>query len=100
MGTLSKVLRGAEGHRVMYWCQGCDQLHMIKHADGGPHTWDGNVERPTFSPSVLYDRIANGQRQVCHTFVRDGMVQFLDDCTHAFAGQTVPLPDLPDWLQD
>jgi hypothetical protein len=27
-------------------------------------------------------------------FVTDGRIQFLGDCTHALAGQTV---DLPDW---
>jgi hypothetical protein len=31
---------------------------------------------------------------VCHSFVTDGRIQFLGDCTHALAGQTV---DLPEW---
>ena len=31
----------------------------------------------------------------CHTFVTDGRIQFLGDCTHALAGQTVDLPDWP-----
>jgi hypothetical protein len=31
---------------------------------------------------------------VCHSFVTDGRIQFLTDCTHAFAGRTV---DLPEW---
>jgi len=34
----------------------------------------------------------------CHSFVRDGRIEFLSDCTHALKGQTVDLPDLPDWL--
>ena len=33
--------------------------------------------------------------RVCHTFVTDGRIQFLSDCTHALAGQTVDLPDIP-----
>lgn len=33
---------------------------------------------------------------VCHSFIRDGQIQFLSDCTHALAGQTVPLPAWPD----
>jgi len=32
----------------------------------------------------------------CHSFVKDGHIEFLSDCTHDKAGQTVPLPDLPD----
>ena len=27
-------------------------------------------------------------------FVTDGKIQFLGDCTHALAGQTVDLPDM------
>lgn len=30
-------------------------------------------------------------RTVCHSFVRDGQIEFLADCTHGLAGQTVPL---------
>ncbi|MCZ4340562.1 hypothetical protein O4H52_03015 [Sphingomonadaceae bacterium G21617-S1] len=32
---------------------------------------------------------------VCHSFVRNGQIEFLSDCTHALAGQTVPLPPFP-----
>src|SRR5436309_254590 len=28
---------------------------------------------------------------VCHSFVRDGLIEFLGDCTHPLAGRTVPL---------
>lgn len=31
---------------------------------------------------------------VCHSFVRDGQIEFLGDCTHSLAGQTVPLPSV------
>jgi hypothetical protein len=34
---------------------------------------------------------------VCHTFVTDGMIQFLGDCTHELAGQTVEMPLHPSW---
>jgi hypothetical protein len=30
---------------------------------------------------------------ICHSFVTDGRIQFLNDCTHSLAGQTVDLPD-------
>jgi len=33
---------------------------------------------------------------ICHSFIRDGKIQFLGDCTHALAGQTVDLPELPE----
>jgi len=63
-------------------------------------TWDGDVIRPTLRPSVRTHWQAgdgNGNPApdiLCHSFVTDGMVQFLSDCTHELAGQTVPLTDL------
>lgn len=35
---------------------------------------------------------------VCHCFIRNGMIEFLTDCTHNLAGQTVPMVDLPEWF--
>lgn len=35
----------------------------------------------------------------CHSFVTDGFIQFLADCKHAMAGQTVPLPAWPGWIE-
>lgn len=121
MGMISSKLRNSAGGRLSYWCQGCDMLHQVSVGDGpGPRWgWNGEVERPTFTPSVLVqwdqaeppattleirDKILSGEivqtrvHKVCHTFITDGRVQFLGDCTHAFAGQTLDLPDLPeDW---
>lgn len=34
--------------------------------------------------------------KVCHSFVTDGRIQFLADCTHDLAGLTVDLPDFPE----
>jgi len=121
MGMLSRKLRNMEDGGLGYWCQGCDTLHQVWVGDGsGPRwVWNGDVERPTFTPSVLVqwdlwgpmpttkeirDKIKSGeivqqkQHHVCHTFITDGRVQFLGDCTHQYAGQTLDLPDLPaDW---
>jgi hypothetical protein len=27
-------------------------------------------------------------------------IEFLGDCTHSLAGQTVPLPEMPEWFAD
>jgi len=78
--------------------------------------FNGNLDRPTFSPSILSrsGHYANGHAEcwcnmadrmpsesnhpewcyICHSFVRDGRIEFLSDCTHAFAGQTVELPEI------
>lgn len=103
------VLRTAEGGRLMFWCPGCDGAHQVQVGDGLGPRWgfNGDHERPTFTPSVLvrgtqpitddeHARIMSGERitprpLVCHSFVANGQIQFLGDCTHSLAGQTVPL---------
>jgi len=57
-------------------------------------TFNGDMERPTFSPSLLVQwKNEEAKPRVCHSFIRDGQIQFLGDCTHALAGKTVPLAD-------
>nr|WP_182312059.1 DUF6527 family protein [Comamonas testosteroni] len=83
-------------------CPGCRREHAIQHgSDFGPNWgWNGSLSKPTFTPSVLvtYEGkdagLAGAPPAVCHTFVTDGRIQFLGDCTHVMAGQTV---DLPVW---
>lgn len=38
-------------------------------------------------------RVEKFPPHVCHSFVRDGRIEFLSDCTHALAGQTVELSE-------
>lgn len=103
---------------VSYWCPGCDMAHVIyvdpPQSWTGPRwSWNGSVEAPSFSPSVLVrwetahppvtpDNLAEWRakpwpqvkrQHVCHVFITDGQIQFLGDSTHALAGKTVPLPD-------
>lgn len=85
---------------VRFYCPGCKTHHHIQHgSDMGPNWgWNGSLEAPTFTPSVLvtYDGVDAGQDgappAVCHSFVTDGRIQYLGDCTHHLAGQTVDLP--------
>lgn len=116
MSALSRLLRDGEGGKLMFWCPGCDGVHSVGVGEGpGPRwTYNGNPDKPTFSPSVLlqseqYVPPVNAKNHeewkrapwkqtkvpmVCHSFITDGRIQFLGDCTHALAGQTV---DLAEW---
>ena len=104
MSQLSPILRDSIGNGLMFWCPGCNKPHRIQHGSGeGPRWgWNGDVNKPTFTPSVLvtYDGIDAGKDgappSVCHSFVNDGRIQFLGDCTHALANQTVDLPRWPE----
>lgn len=92
-----------------HWCPGCNFGHEIsvskKNSSGASWTFDGNAQRPTFSPSINMRINTPDMGQyyqpdiastICHYFIRDGKIQFLGDCTHALKGQTVDLPDIPD----
>jgi hypothetical protein len=123
MSALGSKLRLCEGGLVQFRCPGCGENHgvYVKPAeDGSPRpVWgfNGDGDRPTFNPSVLcrFFRYAfkpgtpefeedlrrakeaktklSGKDMVCHSFVRDGQIEFLADCTHELAGRTVALPD-------
>jgi len=99
---LSRKLRSLQAVNgragLAYWCQGCDGIHTILiDGKGSPNWhWDGNKDKPTFQPSVLL----RSPDRTCHTYVRNGIVTFLPDCTHKYKGTDQPLPDLPEWLQE
>lgn len=59
-------------------------------------TWNGSTEAPTLKPSVLTEGYSQREHRKfrCHSFINDGNVQFLGDCDHELAGQTVPLLDV------
>jgi hypothetical protein len=78
-----------------FWCPACDSVHGIQF-EPVRWTWNGDLERPTISPSILSNvgGACPGQ-PICHSFVRDGQIEFLSDCTHAMAGHTVDLPPWP-----
>jgi len=104
MGALSKILRNTENNGLMFECPGCEMPHLIRYGEGaGPRwTWNGNVNKPTFSPSVLVKYTWGPKKieMVCHSFVVDGNFQFLSDCTHKLAGQTVPIPEWDTLIEE
>lgn len=90
-----KVRVASRPGRTTYslWCPACDDLVLINDTWG----WNGDAERPTFTPSLLTRFNMAGREQVCHSFVTNGVWNYLGDCTHDKAGQSVPVVDLPEW---
>lgn len=104
------VLRIIEGGAYGFWCPGCNEMHVL-------HGWQFNedFDKPTFSPSVLVrsghyassfkpgdscwctykqehpDEDVKYKCQRCHSFVREGRVEYLTDSTHELSGQSVEL---------
>lgn len=81
-----------------FLCPGCGEQHAIPvPPDPRAWEWNGSVVAPTFKPSIFVNA---GRRcpdlHQCHSFVTDGNIQFLSDCSHALAGKTVQLPEIPE----
>lgn len=113
MGQVSSKLRRQTGGYA-HWCPACEEMHNM------PDSWtfDGNLEQPTYSPSFRHSgmqrinqdgkwtgewaRGADGKPLpwVCHYILTAGVLNYCGDCTHALAGKSVPLPDLPPELRD
>lgn len=87
-------------------------MHVIEtdapNSCGARWSFDGDVSRPTFSPSI-HIRInhpemsgyqADIPSETCHYFLKAGSLEFLSDCTHELKGKTVPLPELPPRYRD
>jgi hypothetical protein len=114
---MAKVKRSESG-RIEFVCPGCGEAHSL-NVEGTEHprwSFNGNFEKPTFSPSILYTsghycshakpgdcwcdyKEKYGKESPfkcvrCHSFVTDGKIQFLSDSTHELAGQTVEMEDI------
>lgn len=86
----------------VFFCPGCRCEHGVWTSKSAPNgarwTWNGDLVKPTFSPSLVVtisypqgrDRPAEIKHR-CHSYVRDGQIEFLGDCTHELKGQTVRL---------
>jgi len=98
---------------IKFWCPGCDDTHIVDDT-----VWQvsgKDIQDLTIEPSVLvyarqkfinkdlpWDELMKPENVMttprCHSFVRNGQIQFLGDSTHRLANQTVALPPLPEWL--
>jgi len=81
---------------LVFHCPGCGFDHPF-HIDGSKHPrgqswkWNGSMDKPTFTPSLLINK--SHPQQICHSYVTDGKIQFLGDCFHSLKGQTVEIPE-------
>lgn len=108
METINMKCRPFVQDRIIFWCPGCNTHHCVNKG----WSFNGDFERPTFSPSILVrgsvpmteeemDRAYNGESiqlkpLICHSFVRDGNIEYLSDCTHELSGKTIPMEDIED----
>lgn len=74
-------------------CLACGCGHMLKG-----WTFNGDLDKPTFTPSLLVTGYLNKENPngICHSFITNGEIQYLSDSTHAYAGGTIDLPEYGD----
>lgn len=90
--------------RWYFYCPGCIahwnsqpnvsermvMLHALHVVNVQVHGFNRNAESPTFTPSILVTNCGRGY--TCHSFVENGVIRYLGDCTHPLANQNVELP--------
>lgn len=105
-----------------FHCEGCGSAHgVITKKVNNASVWkfNGSLTAPTFTPSILVryphsspekvkqsyifkekhgrfptlEEAPHDRLDICHSFVKDGKIQYLNDCTHHLAGKTVELVD-------
>ena len=100
IGGTDKII----GYKIK--CLGCECEHVIYTLPGFYNVawkFNGDVNKPTFSPSLKCTTGSLAQPgyidepgippTCCHSFIRNGQIQYLNDCTHFLKGQTVNLPE-------
>lgn len=119
---MRSVIKQPDDGHVQFLCPGCGNHHTLPIVPGNHASWqwNGSLDKPTLTPSILaksghycdhhkpgagcwctyYAEFPDDARDfecgICHSFVTDGQIQFLGDCTHHLAGQTVPIPPQED----
>jgi hypothetical protein len=98
-----------EWKRGYFFCPGCNDVHVLNIDIKRPliqnyWDWDENIEKPTIAGEA---RVSSESRErgklrlvkkVCIFGVKEGNIFFSPESTHQYAGQSVPLPPLPDWF--
>jgi hypothetical protein len=95
MAKIVKIEKVGEGPDYSFYCPGCKCDHGVWTTESKYNkctwTFNGDIDRPTFLPSIM---IRHGLDMVCHSYVTDGIIHYLGDCTHEFAGQSIPMEDI------
>lgn len=80
----------------VFHCPGCEHGHIFYVRGSVAWSFNGNVDRPTFQPSLL-NTCANHpdpKQRRCHLYLTDSRLTFLADCSHDYAGKTFDLPEV------
>jgi len=112
MAKIKRYTKADGGYHgeLAFKCPGCKCRHFINDKlteipdlpCSKIWTFNGDFDNPTIRASVLtrsYQVNPNtGVYDIevdrCHSFITDGKIEFLTDCHHHLAGQTIELPEI------
>lgn len=78
--------------RYTFFCPGCRHIITINN------NWKIDTKTITIKPSILSKHPRPDKPDyVCHSFITNGEIKFLCDCTHDLKNKTVPLPEFEMW---
>lgn len=97
MSSITRIANLGQHEELSFFCPGCERRHAVpvsRDGKGITWAWNGDRDRPSLNPSIH----VNANRECpeyheCHSFVVNGQIQFLNDCSHALAGTTHALPE-------
>ena len=105
MGQVGKYLRSTSNsvdgsqHGYSHWCPACDELHYIQTVGHVTWTFNGNIEKPTFTPSLKHTM--NNYDYCCHYVITDGKIYYDKDCSNEqYRNRVIDLPELPKEYKD
>lgn len=84
------------GEAYGFDCPGCGSMHILPVTGERGWGFNHNLEKPTFTPSILARSGNEQNKRICHSYVTDGKIMFLEDSTHELRGRTVELPEMED----
>jgi len=82
--------------RLQFYCPGCKSHHfvIVKAKHQPVWKWNGSHSKPTFRPSVKVTYALKPKPKLCHFFIRNGKIQYLNDCFHGLKGQTINMVEV------
>ncbi len=97
MAKIRRVQRSETEWQYHFVCPACNCEHAFDDGWSFNHDYD----KPTISPSFLQQGFLgfNNEKPMygtCHSFIKNGMIQYLGDCTHEMKNKTVELPDITE----
>lgn len=92
-----ELVKDWSGAMYVFQCPGCKCSHYVQTAknDAGQPVWkwNGDVDKPTVTPSIRVQTEDETGKKCCHFFITNGQIRFCGDCTHELSGKTLELED-------